>query len=86
MQKSVHEIRDFICSMRIHIYINELCCNNQEQFHTESGRHGVNTRNRDHVHRPTANLSCFQKSAYYADIKIFNSLPSKLPSLTNKKA
>jgi IS1 family transposase len=60
--------------------------NNQEHFHTNSTIHSVNTRNRDHLHRPTANLSCFQKSAYYAGINIFNSLSSNLRSLMNKKA
>jgi hypothetical protein len=38
------------------------------------------------LHRPIASLSCFEKSAYYAGIKIFNSLPSNLTSLVNKKA
>jgi hypothetical protein len=33
--------------------------NNQEHFHTNSAIHCVNTRNRDHFHRPTANLSYF---------------------------
>jgi IS1 family transposase len=60
--------------------------NNQEHFQTNSATHIVNTRNRNHLHRPSANLSCFQKSAYYAGIKIFNSLPSNLRSLINKKA
>jgi hypothetical protein len=59
--------------------------NNQEHFQTNSAIHNVNTRDRDHLHRPTGNLSCFQKSAYYADIKIFNSLPSSLRSLMNKQ-
>jgi IS1 family transposase len=59
--------------------------NNQEHFQTNSAIHSVNTRNRGHLHRPTANLSCFQKSAYYPDIKIFNSLPSSLRSLMNKQ-
>jgi hypothetical protein len=58
--------------------------NNQEHFQTNSAIHNVNTRNRNHLHRPTANLSCFQKGAYYAGIKMFNSLPSNLISLTNK--
>jgi hypothetical protein len=31
-------------------------------------------------------FSYFQKSAYYAGMKIFNSLPSNLRSLMNKKA
>jgi IS1 family transposase len=60
--------------------------NNQEHFQTNSAIHSVNTRNRDHLHRPIANLSCFQRSAYYAGIKIFNRLPSNLRSLMNKKA
>jgi hypothetical protein len=60
--------------------------NNQELFLTNSAIHRVNTRNRDHVHRPIANLSCLKKNAYYAAIKIFNSLPSNLRSLMNKKA
>jgi len=35
--------------------------NNQEYFQTNSAIHSFNTRNRNHHHRPTANLSCFQK-------------------------
>jgi len=46
----------------------------------------VNTRNRDHLYRLTANLSCFPKSAHHAGIKIFNSLPSNLRSHMNEKA
>jgi hypothetical protein len=60
--------------------------NNQETFQMNSAMHSVNTRNRDHLHRPTAKLSCFQNSAYYAGIKVYNSLPSALRSLMNKKA
>jgi hypothetical protein len=60
--------------------------NNHEYFQTNSAIHCVNTMKRDYLQRPTANLSCFQKSAYYAGIKIFNSLTSNFRSLTNKKA
>jgi len=42
--------------------------------------------NECHLHRPNANLSSFQKSAFYADIKTFNSLPRSLTSLRNEKA
>jgi IS1 family transposase len=59
---------------------------NQELFQTNSAVHSVNTRNKHQLHRPTANLSCFQKSAFYTGIKIFNSLPSSLTSLVNKKS
>jgi hypothetical protein len=59
--------------------------NNQEHFQTNSAIHGVNIRNRDLLHGLTANLSCFQKIAYYAGIKIFNSLPLNMRSLMNKE-
>jgi hypothetical protein len=38
-----------------------------------------------HLHRPIANFSCFQKGAYYAGIKIFNSLPPSLKTISDKK-
>jgi hypothetical protein len=60
--------------------------NNQEHFQTNSAIHSVNTRNKNQLHRPIANLSCFQKGAYYAGINIFNTPPSSLTSLVNKKA
>jgi hypothetical protein len=58
---------------------------NQEHFQTNSAIHSVNTRNKNQLHRPIAKLSCFQKSAYYAGIKIFNSLPSSLTRLIIKR-
>jgi hypothetical protein len=60
--------------------------NNQELFQSNSAVHSVNTRNKLQLHRPITNLSCFQKSAFYTGIKIFNSLPSSLTSLVNKKS
>jgi hypothetical protein len=35
--------------------------NNQENFQTNSSVHSINTRNKHHLHRPIANLTCFQK-------------------------
>jgi hypothetical protein len=35
------------------------------------------------LHRPIANLSCFQKGVSYAAVKIFNSLPSSISNLRN---
>jgi len=34
---------------------------NQEVFQTNSSIHNINTRNKHLLHRPNANLSCFQK-------------------------
>ena len=47
--------------------------------------HNINTRNKHHLHRPVANLSCFQKGASYSGIRIFNSLPRIITNLKNKK-
>ena len=36
--------------------------NKQENFKTNSSKHNINTRNKHHLHRLNANLSCFQRS------------------------
>jgi len=60
--------------------------NNQENFQTNSSTHNINTQNKHHLHRPNANLSCFQNSKFYAGIKMVNSLPPSLTILKNDKA
>ena len=59
--------------------------NNKEHFQTNSSIHSIDTSNKHHLHRPNANLSCFQKSTFYAGIRIFNRLPLSLISLKNEK-
>jgi hypothetical protein len=56
---------------------------NHEIFQTNSSAHSINTRNKHKLHRPHANLSCFQKCTFCAGIKIFNSLPPSLTILKN---
>ena len=58
---------------------------NQEKFQTNSSVHNINVRNKHHLHRPVANLSCFQKGASYSGIRIFNSLPRSITNLKNEK-
>jgi hypothetical protein len=60
--------------------------NNHENFQTNSSVDSINTRNKHHHHRPVANLSCFQTSAFYSGIRIFNTLPHCLINLKNEKA
>jgi hypothetical protein len=59
--------------------------NNLEHFQTNSTIHCVHTRNKHYMHKPTANLTHFQKSTYYAGINTFNNLPASLKSLMNEK-
>ena len=58
---------------------------NQDKFLTNPSVHSINTRNKHHLHRPIANLSCFQKGASYSGIRIFNNLPQSITSLRNEK-
>jgi hypothetical protein len=61
-----------------------LIINNTARFQTNSAVRSVNTSNKCHLHRPTANLSrlsSFQETAYYTGIKIFNNMPSDIPEV-----
>ena len=58
---------------------------NQEKVQTNSSTHNINTINKHHLHRPVANLSCFQKGASCSGIRIFNSLPRSITNLKNEK-
>jgi hypothetical protein len=78
--------RDFACSMPMYISLMNFFVNNQENFQTNPSVDSINTRNKRHLHRPIANLPCFQKSALYSSIRIFNSLPYSVTNLKNEKA
>jgi IS1 family transposase len=59
---------------------------NKVNIQTNSSVSGIHARNKHHIHRPFANLSCFQNSAFYSDIRIFSSLPRSLTNLKNGEA
>jgi hypothetical protein len=63
-----------------------LIINYQEILQTDLSMHNINIQNKHHLHRPSANLSCFQKSTFYAAIKYFNILPPSVTVLKNDKA
>ena len=58
---------------------------NQEKFQINSSVHNINTRNKHHLQRPVANLSCFQKGTSYSGIRIFNSFPRRITNFKNEK-
>jgi len=58
---------------------------NQDKFLTNLSVHSINTRNKHHLHRHIANLSCFQKGASYSGIRIFNNLPQSITSFRYEK-
>jgi hypothetical protein len=73
------QILSFPCE---YIYsLKNFITNNEEPFQTNADVHSVNTKHKRCLHKPIVNLSCFQKGAYYAGIRIFNGLPSDLKGL-----
>jgi hypothetical protein len=60
--------------------------NNQEHFQTNPSARSINARNKDRLHRPIANLSCFRKSAFCSGIRNFNSLPYSVTNIQKERA
>jgi len=58
---------------------------NRSYFKEHSDIHNINTRTKSNSHQPLANLSTYQKGAYYYRIKVFNSLPSQIKDLSANK-
>ena len=47
-------------------------------FSTNNENHNIDTKQRNNLHLPQANLTIYQKRAYYSGIKIFNHLPLEI--------
>jgi len=58
---------------------------NRSYFKENLDIHNINTRTKSNLHQPLANLSTYQKGAYYYGIKVFNSLPSQIKDLSANK-
>ena len=56
-----------------------------EDLYTNSHEiQNITTRSNTNLHPTVCSLTVFQKGAYYSGIKLFNHLPLKIKSLTNK--
>jgi hypothetical protein len=55
---------------------------NKNLFHVNSEIHSINTRQNFHLHQPQANLTLYQKGAYYSGIKVFNNFPPNIRNLS----
>ena len=47
-------------------------------FTTNNESYNLDTRQRNNLYLPQANLTIYQKGAYYLEIKIFNNLPLEI--------
>jgi hypothetical protein len=50
-------------------------------FITSMDSHNLETRQNNNLYTPQANLSVYQKGAYYSGVNIFNKLPSNIKNV-----
>jgi len=58
---------------------------NKNFFSTKIENHNTDTRQRNNLYLLQANLTIYQKGAYYSGIKIFNNLPLEIKNVSCKK-
>ena len=56
---------------------------NKTLFPSNIDSHTIDTRQRQNLYLPQANLTIYQKGVYYAGIKIFNKLPIEIKNTSN---
>ena len=52
---------------------------------TNNEIHNLDTRQRNNLYLPQANLTIYQNGAYYLGIKIFNNLPLEMKNIGDNK-
>jgi len=58
---------------------------NKNLFLTNKENHNLDTRQRNNLYLPQANLTIYQKAAYYSGIKIFNNLPLQIKNVADNQ-
>jgi len=58
---------------------------NKYLFLTNNENHNLDTRQRNNLYLPQANLTIYQKGAYYSGIKIFNNLPLEIKNVAGNQ-
>jgi hypothetical protein len=56
---------------------------NKTLFPSNIDSHTIDTRQRQNLYLPQANLTIYQKGVHYAGIKIFNKLPIEIKNTSN---
>ena len=57
----------------------------QKFFLTNSENSNLDTRQRNNLYLPQANLTVYQKGAYYLGIKVFNNVPLKIKNVAGNQ-
>jgi hypothetical protein len=58
---------------------------NKSFYTTNSENHNLDTRQRNNFYLPQANLTTYQKGAYYLGIKILNNLPFEIKNVAGNQ-
>jgi len=58
---------------------------NKNRFSTNIENRNIDTRQRNNLYLPQANLTIYQKEAYYLGIKIFNNLPWEIKNVAGNQ-
>ena len=58
---------------------------NKYLFSTRIANHNIDTRQRNNVYLPQADLTIYQKGTYYLGIKIFNNLPLEIKNVAGNQ-
>jgi len=58
---------------------------NKNLFSTNTENHNLDTRQRNNLYLPQANLTIYQKGAYCLGIKIFNNLPLEIKNVAGNQ-
>jgi hypothetical protein len=58
---------------------------NKTLFLTNAENYNLDTRQRNNIYLPQANLTIYQEAAYYSGITIFNNLPSEIKNVACKE-
>jgi hypothetical protein len=58
---------------------------NKNPFLTNNENHNLDTRQRNNLYLPQANITTYQKGAYYSGIKIFNNLPLEIKNVAGNQ-
>jgi len=58
---------------------------NKNLILTNNENHNLDTRQRNNLYLPQANLTIYQKGAYYLGIKMFNNLPLEIKNVAGNQ-
>jgi len=58
---------------------------NKNPFLTNNENHNLDTRQGNNLYLPQANLTIYQKGAYYSEIKMFNNLPLEIKNVAGNQ-